>query len=157
MVDSTRTTPGGGSSRNIYRCVFFEPRLGLNFKFQNGKAFVSSFDEDNFVVRKSPLSPSSVLLRGTTRSSTVIDDNPSRFQTPVRAVGPVCGGSHEPGVSASSPPGQRSIPTASAVIVSSSSGSGGVAATVDSVIVLDNKDISQVGGVDCGRHETVSI
>ena len=36
------------SNRKLYEYVFYTKRLGLTFKFQNSKAFVTSYDEGNF-------------------------------------------------------------------------------------------------------------
>ena len=33
-------------NRDIYECIFYAKKLGLNFKFQNQKAFVVSYDEE---------------------------------------------------------------------------------------------------------------
>ena len=35
-------------SRDIYECIFYTKKLGLNFKFQNQRAFVISYDEEEF-------------------------------------------------------------------------------------------------------------
>ena len=50
-------------NRNIYECVFYAQKLGLNFKFQNSKAFVIDYDEDEFDLSKS--AHNSELLVGT--------------------------------------------------------------------------------------------
>jgi len=143
-----------GSIRNIYRCVFFEPRLGINFKFQNGKAFVSSYDEENFGGKSTALAtPSSSKSTKTTspplHSNSHLDpvSCTSVMSTPGRASGLSNGIARSvpsPVLGRPLAAGPTTIPTASAVVASSCSEPGSVTATAASVVVLERHSISLV-------------